>query len=166
MSHTKNLHLIRHAKASWDDPEASDFERPLTPTGEEDAHTMGKRLKSMGIAPDLILTSPAKRAIDTAQIMAEELSFAPENFILETLIYSGSMEELVSIIKQLDPKSNTVLFFGHNPSLTWLAHYFCEETKMNIPTCGIVGIKFNIHDWAQLANTEGKLSFFIHPQHE
>src|SRR6185312_14453324 len=95
-------YLIRHAKASWDDPQASDFERALTPVGEEDAHMIGKRLKEMGIKPDFALSSPAKRAVDTAQIITEGLNIDPEEIALETLIYSGGMEELVDIIRRLD----------------------------------------------------------------
>src|SRR6185312_58878 len=162
----KTLYLIRHAKASWDNAEVSDFDRALTSTGEIDAHTLGKQLHDQGVIPDLIISSPAKRAIDTAQIMAEELNFPLEKVIMDTLIYNGDMEELVELITRFDRKVNTALFFGHNPNLTWLVHYFCEGAKMNIPTCGIAGIYFTIHDWAQLVNAEGKLTLFIHPQNE
>lgn len=162
----KTLYLIRHAKASWDHTELEDFDRPLTNSGQVDAREMGQQLKNLVIKPDAIIASPAPRALLTAQLIAGELNFPLEKIHTDKNIYSSGVEELIHIIEQTNVSVNTLLLFGHNPNLTWLVHYLCEDAKMNMPTCGVVGIEFNMQDWAQLSNAAGKLITFIHPEHE
>lgn len=162
----KTLYLIRHAKASWEHTDLTDFERPLTETGQHDAVTMGQELKGLKVKPDYILCSDAVRAIHTAQIIAEQLAFPLDRMVADNAIYSGGVEELVTRLKAIDAKFNTVICVGHNPNLTWLCHYLCESAKMNLPTCGVVGIEFNMKQWSQLTSAEGQVTLFIHPQHE
>jgi phosphohistidine phosphatase len=162
----KNLILIRHAKASWDNPNPDDFERPITPQGQEDAHAMGTELKKLKIHPDLIVASPAKRTMETAEIIANELGYPVSNIKTDKQIYSGGVEDMVELIKATDKKVNTLIFFGHNPNITWLVHYFCENAKMNMPTCGVIHIEFDMTSWDHVSDAESKLVSFIHPEHE
>lgn len=162
----KKLYLIRHAKASWEHPEQEDIERSLTPQGEEDAKAMALLLKKHKVNVDLIVSSTAVRAISTAQIMAQELDYNFDKIITNERIYNGGVEELVELIKELPAKAKTVLLFGHNPSLTWLAHYLCETFRMNLVTCGVLGIEFDVKSWDELSSVEGMLIDYYHPHHE
>lgn len=162
----KTLYLIRHAKASWEHPELHDFERPLTEVGDNDAHAMGKKLKTQGVVVDYMLASPAMRALNTAKIIAEELNFDAKKIVTDEQIYSGGVEELIDRIKHIGGEFNTVVCVGHNPSFTWLFHYFCEDEKVSIPTCGVVGLQFPMHSWSHLPHANGKRILFIHPEHE
>ncbi len=72
----KTLYIIRHAKSSWKDTTLDDFDRSLNKRGKLNAPLMGDRLKSKNIVPDLILSSPAKRAKKTAKIIAEKVEYA------------------------------------------------------------------------------------------
>ena len=76
MPTTKTLYLIRHAKSSWDDHDLSDFQRTLNNRGLKDAPLIVKFLKGNNIVPDLIITSPAVRALSTAEIFADEFHYA------------------------------------------------------------------------------------------
>lgn len=162
----KKLYLIRHAKASWDNPEQTDFERPLTEQGKIDIGNMAKQLNEQQLKPDLIISSNAVRALDTAQIMASELQFPPDQIIADEHIYSGGVEDLVTIVKAINAKCNTVFFVGHNPTLTLLAHYLCEGTRVVITTCGVLGIGFEMKKWEDAVETEGKFLTYFHPHHE
>ena len=71
----KTLFLIRHAKSSWDDTALPDKDRPLADRGRRDAPKMGKRLAKRDVKPDLILSSPARRALTTAEIVAKKLDY-------------------------------------------------------------------------------------------
>ena len=84
----KTLYVIRHAKSSWDEPDQSDFERGLNDRGKRDAPRMGKRLKERGIHPDLMLSSPAKRAYSTAKRIAEVLDYSTKNIATDKEITS------------------------------------------------------------------------------
>jgi hypothetical protein len=72
----KTLFLVRHAKSSWDNPGVRDINRPLNERGLHDAPKMGKLIRSLGIKPDLLVSSPAKRALTTAQFFCRSIRFA------------------------------------------------------------------------------------------
>lgn len=161
----KTLYLIRHAKASWDQQDLTDFDRPLTELGKTHAHDIGKQLQAQNIKPDLIISSPAVRAMTTAEIIAEELKYPVDKIVKNQQIYTGGVEELLEIIQSIKPVHKNVLFFGHNPSLTWLMHFLCEDARMNIPTCGVVAIELGMRNWQDLTEAEGRVVTFLHPPH-
>lgn len=162
----KKIYLIRHAKASWDNLHLADIDRPLTEQGKTDAHWTGQQLKEQKIKPDVIVSSPAKRSLDTAEIIAEEIKYPLKKIVTLPQIYNAGVETLITAMQELDNQFNTALFFGHNPTLTWLAHYLCDDFKPNISTCGVVGIEFVADNWANITESEGKFLFFLHPPHE
>ena len=161
---TKTLYLARHAKSSWADPDLSDFERPLKKRGEKDAPMMGKILASKGVKPELIISSPAKRAITTAYILAEEIKYPKENIVTKEDIYAAATSDLLEIIEQLDDSLKSVMLVGHNPSFTNLANYLTDDRFDNIPTCGVVAIGFDIARWDKIDKNSGKVIFFEYPK--
>ena len=164
MINLKNLFLIRHAKSSWKNPELKDFDRPLNKRGQNDAPFMGKRLKKYDVKPDIIISSPAKRALETAKIIAGEIKFPQSDIITELAIYEGNRSDLINLINNIDDSLNIVLLFGHNPYITSCANYLCNVTVTNIPTCGIFCVEFEINSWQEVSESSGKLRFFDFPK--
>jgi len=162
----KKLYLIRHAKASWENTEQADFDRPLTAVGETDAHSIAQQLKEQKVKPDLIISSTAPRALKTAEIFAEELGYSAKKITTDEHIYTGGVEELVKLIKTLPTKNKTVFLVGHNPTLTLVAHYLSEGLRLNIATCGVLAIGFNMTEWQDIVETEGKFLSYVHPHHD
>lgn len=163
----KTLYLIRHAKAAIEEHGINDIDRPLVEQGKHQADDMAHELQKLKVAPDLMLSSPALRAITTAEIMADILQYPRKNIETNEQIFSGGVEDLIEIIKDVNADIKTLLLFGHNPNLTWLTHFLCEDTRMNIPTCGIVIINFKtMKNWNELTKADGQLLHFIHPPHE
>ena len=154
----KHIYLLRHAKSSWKDLTIPDFDRPLNKRGKRDAPKMGKLLGKMGVSPDLIISSPAKRTKETISIISKEIHFREKIFYNEN-IYDSSADELLNIIKAFDEKFNRVLLVGHNPSLTDLVNYLSKDKIDNIPTCGIVGLTFNC-SWQNLSDNCCDTIFF------
>src|SRR6476659_2397420 len=107
----KTLFLIRHAKSSWDDTALPDKDRPLGDRGRRDAPKMGKRLAKRDVKPDLILSSPARRALTTAESVAKKLDYK----------LTGAVHDLLNVIHKVGDKLERVMLFGHNPELTELA---------------------------------------------
>lgn len=160
----KRLYLVRHAKSSWDNPNFSDFDRPLNKRGKRDAPFMGKLLKKENIKPDLIYSSPAMRAITTAQIFADELDY-PKKQIVESLsIYESGIKELEEIVQKISEEHKSVLIFGHNPALTSFANHLGNKFIDNIPTCSVVGIEFDVKSWKQVEHACGKTFMFEFPK--
>lgn len=165
----KNLILVRHAKSSWDDLHLSDHDRPLNHRGEKDAPRMAKRLKEKRIFPDVLLSSTAKRALDTATVFASILKFPADQIHTTKKIYHANEDQLLSVIqfiKDLRDKEEVVLLFGHNPGLTEFTNALAEESIDNIPTCGIVSIQLKIKKWKDASFGCGELVFFDYPKRQ
>ena len=122
----KTLFLIRHAKSSWDDTALPDKDRPLNDRGRRDAPKMGERLAKRDVKPDLILSSPAVRALRTAEIIAKKLDYRRKIVVNERL-YAVGADDLLDVIHRLGDKVERVMLFGHNPELTELAHRLSGE---------------------------------------
>ncbi|HEX9970682.1 MAG TPA: histidine phosphatase family protein, partial [bacterium] len=160
----KRLFLIRHAKSSWDEPDVADIDRPLNNRGKRDAPVMGERLKKEHKAkPDLILSSPAKRALRTAKIIAKEIDYPEGKIEIKDSLYGSGVQAMLNIIQYLDGSLNEVMLFGHNPDLTSLANYLSNQHVDNIPTCGIFCVDFEIRSWQDVKNGEGIFKFFDYP---
>lgn len=153
----KQLYLIRHAKAIPADAGVDDFKRPLTKRGCHDANTMSKQLKNTGILPDLLVSSPADRAIETAHIFAERFDYPLQNTLLHNGIYDGPEETLTEIIHHFDDACDTVFLFGHEPTLSGVAHRFLQNFASELRTGGVIGIAFEVSHWQDIGAGTGKL---------
>ena len=123
----KTLLLIRHAKSSWDDLALPDKDRLLDDRGKRDAPKVGKRLAKRDVKPDLILSSPARRALRTAEIIARKLAYKLKNIVVDDRLYAVRADDLLKVIHKLGDKLKCVMLFAHNPELTALAHRLSSE---------------------------------------
>ncbi len=164
LSFVKTLYLVRHAKSSWDNLITRDFDRPLNDRGKRDAPRMGKRLKEKRVVPDLLLSSPAKRALTTCELIGDILNYPTEKIKTDRDLYHADDENFLSIIKKINNKHNTVLIFGHNPGLTDFSNRLTDSRIDNVPTCGIVACSLNINSWNMIEWGKGKLDFFDYPK--
>ena len=149
----KTLFLIRHAKSSWDDPALPDKDRPLGNRGRRDARKMGKRLAKRDVKPDLILSSPARRALTTAEIIAKKLDYKRKNIVVEDRLYSGAVHDLLNVVQKLGDKLERVMLFGHNPELTEFAHRLSSEIT-HMPTCAVAKFPFKAKSWSHIDNAK------------
>lgn len=160
----KKLILARHAKSSWDNPEWSDFERPLNTRGLRDAPFIADVVAKLIDKPDQIYSSPAMRAATTCKFFAKALGYPEDAIKFEKSIYEGGARYLIKLISNLSDDLNTVMIFGHNPDMTSLYSYFSGEYMDNIPTCGIFGIELDIEKWSEIQDKNGKVIFFEYPK--
>ena len=159
----KTLYLARHAKSSWKHPELSDIERPLNKRGKRDAPIIGNLLKEKGVKPDKLISSHAVRAQKTAVVIADIIGYPKNKISIDENIYEASSTELINIIQSFDDIYNSVMMFGHNPGFTMVNNFLTDSFIDNIPTCGVVGIRFN-SSWKKIENTSGKAFFLIYPK--
>ena len=153
----KILYIARHAKSSWSDMSLSDFERPLNARGKRDAPFMANLLKEKGIHPDLILSSPAKRAKKTAKQYHEALG---GELRYDEGIYEASSMSLLSLVQEALQSVDSVMIVGHNPGLTALNDMLSDKSIYNIPTSGVVGIVFK----DEVTPHKGKQLFSEYPK--
>ncbi|TKC06514.1 histidine phosphatase family protein [Pedobacter polaris] len=159
----KELIIIRHAKSDWKNTELSDFDRPLNNRGKSNAPEMAHRLVKQKIVPELIVSSPALRALTTAKFFADTWQMPLADIQQEPSIYEASVRSLLEVVNQLDNKFDRIALFGHNPGLTDLVNYFGGYLN-NMPTCSVVLLKFPFDDWAMASEGTAKVLLFDYPK--
>ncbi len=158
------LTLIRHAKSSWDNASLEDFDRPLNERGRHDAPRMAAHvLRSLG-RPDRIVSSPAVRALTTAQVFAETCGIGVDAMTLEPRIYEASAETLLQTVRALNDEDRHVMLFGHNPGFTELAHRLARCSFDDMPTCAVAQIGFDAKSWLDVGERGGTLRFYAWPK--
>ncbi|MDZ7333514.1 MAG: histidine phosphatase family protein [candidate division KSB1 bacterium] len=160
----KRLLIIRHAHAELANHDISDLERPLSDKGERDARFLSELLRDQyPDRLDLILTSPARRAGQTAQIIAQEIGVDEQKIQFRDSIYCGSMEGLFNLICYADDSISSVMLIGHNPQITFLANQLSPCSIETIPPAGAVILDFDIDSWSRLFGKKAVSHFVINP---
>ncbi|UKT66110.1 SixA phosphatase family protein [Pedobacter mucosus] len=158
----KRLLLVRHAKSDWGNAELADFDRPLNKRGKENAPEMAERLFNKGFKFDLMVSSPAKRALKTAKYFAEKYNI--KEIQTTESIYEADTTTLLRVVNSLNDEAETVILFGHNSGLTDFANALCNGDIYNIPTAGMVLISFHLESWKMVSKGTGELVFFDYPK--
>jgi phosphohistidine phosphatase len=159
----KTLFLVRHAKSSKDDPTLLDRDRPLADRGLKEAPRMGKRLAKRGVKPDLLVSSPALRALTTAQLVADEIGCERKGIVVDDRLYASSADRLLAVVRALDKKVDCVMLFGHNPEFTELAHRLSSDI-VDMPTCAVAEFRFDTKKWSDVGELEPAQATLDHPQ--
>jgi phosphohistidine phosphatase len=160
----KRLFLIRHAKSSWSDISLDDIDRPLNKRGKRDAPFMAKLLKEKNIFPELLISSPAKRANSTAVFFAEAFDYPKERIVVKSPIYESSVRDFLDVLQEIEDENRVVFLFGHNPALTLFTTFLSGKDLINIPTCGIAGLKLKVEKWGQINENTCELELFEYPK--
>lgn len=160
----RQLTLIRHAKSSWSDPDLHDFERPLNKRGMRDLPALGQRIAEFGLAPDLIITSSATRALTTAIAVSHALEY-PRDAIREIPeLYESCCETILNVLQNQSDRYRHIMLFGHNPGLETLGYFLTHEALEKFPTAGLMHIHLSVTAWSELAESCGTLTRFDYPK--
>ena len=159
----KTLYIVRHAKAASRSLNIPDFERSLVKKGIKDAKLICAQLKTDEIKPELLISSPANRAFETAKVFAKVLGHPVRNIILEKDIYDSRYSLLLRLIKKLDDKYKTAMLFGHDPSISEIVMYLTKDFTEYLPKTGMVCINFNIYKWHRISKGKGTLHSIYYP---
>jgi phosphohistidine phosphatase len=166
----KTLTLLRHAKSTWDDPIARDFDRPLNPRGRRAACAVGREMKALGLAYDMALASPARRVAETLEEVQQ--AFGPLPLTWEQRIYLASTETLMELVRTTDDSAGRLLLVGHNPGLENLALLLTREeggplrgeVEIKYPTGTLAEIGLPVDRWGEVSPGRGTLARFIRPR--
>ena len=159
----KKLYFIRHAKANNFYVGESDFERSVSKKGYKDIKTIGSYLKLRGISPDIVLSSCALRAQESAIKLTEVLEYKGQVAYLQQL-YMTSTQEVIDIIEVQDDNAEDIFIIGHHPYLTELVNTLSNEHISKIPSMGVVCITFDENHWKDVVKSKGDMEFFIFPK--
>ncbi|MEQ8220209.1 MAG: histidine phosphatase family protein [Arenibacter sp.] len=143
----KTAILVRHGKSSWE-YNVSDRDRPLMERGIKDVNKVAKEFSSNSIHIDAAYSSPANRALHTAMIFLRTINFPYSQFELSNELYDFSGEDVYRFIRGLNNNKDTVLIFGHNEAFTHIANSLGNMYIDNVPTSGLVQLKFDTNEWS------------------
>ena len=168
----RQLLLLRHAKASWDDPQMPDHGRPLNPRGRQAAQHMRDAMRRLDIRVDLVLVSSARRTLQTLQGLSPWV--APDAVEPMDALYLAPASDMLIILRQVTPTIRNVMLIGHNPGLHDLALLLSDrapadsdapgaaQLEESYPTMGLA--QFDVADeWARLGPGSGHLRRFLTP---
>ena len=161
----KTLYLMRHAKSSWSFDDLTDRERPLNDRGRDDAPRIGQALAKRDIKLDLMVSSPAVRALSTAVLVARELDYPHDKIKVEPDIYEADLEALLAVIHALPDEAGSVLLTGHNPTITDAANYLSPSPLSGeLPTAGLMCLRFLTDNWAEIGPANAEFYFYEYPK--
>jgi len=160
----KMLFIVRHAKSSWDNPDVSDHDRPLMEKGIEKTRLIAGFLLKNSVKPDLLISSSALRARETARIIAGKIGYPESEIKIENSIYGAGIEDIFDILFAIPDSFNSVMLVGHNPTFTYFVNYFLKDKLDWMPTSAVVSIEFKTDKWEYIANVRKRVKFVVTPK--
>jgi phosphohistidine phosphatase len=153
---------MRHAKSSWGDPSLADFERPLNERGRKAAPLVGRFRRKQRLRPDLVLSSPAERARQTAALVIEAAGLkAPLRY--DERIYEATPSRLAEVVSQVEEAVGELLLVGHNPGLAGLLELLAGESR-RVPTAALARVALDVEKWGRLRAGVGRVELFVRPK--
>lgn len=159
----KTLYVVRHAKSSWSNKSLADVDRPLKGRGVNDAYGTSQWLVDNNAVPDLLISSPATRALHTAMIFARTFDIDFSAIQIDGKLYEGNAKNYRHCVNQISDDYASAMIFGHNPSIGAFINSFADKDIAHVPTTGIACITFDLTRWKDI-DKEGKLIFFDYPK--
>jgi phosphohistidine phosphatase len=167
----KTVLLMRHAKSDWSDADTNDHERPLNPRGSEDAPRMGRLLRKLGVVPDLIVSSPARRAWATAEHVAEACGYRGD-LVHAAVLYAADGTAWIAAIRSLPADAKQVLIVAHSPGIEEAASILIGPAarraggavRIRVPTAAILRVDAVVDRWADVGPGRGVLGWFLTPK--
>ena len=160
----KTLYVLRHAKSSWENNDLADFDRPLNDRGKSAAPFIGEVMKTNGFTPEIILSSPAVRARETARLVKESAGLYAEIKHNER-IYEARPQTLQNIAASIDDRFGSAMIVGHNPGMEGFVRLLTGKLEP-MPTAALAVIDLDISGWEQIAGKTGELRKIIRPKDE
>jgi phosphohistidine phosphatase len=160
----RHLHLLRHAKSSWDEPGLADVDRPLAPRGRKACKKLAKHLRSEGIRPDLVLCSSSRRTRETLELIRVGLEGAVIE--IEDELYAADSDRLLARLRELPDAAGSVLLIGHNPGLQDLALVLAPESAAlaeKFPTGALASLALDT-PWARVGADRAELVAYVVPR--
>jgi phosphohistidine phosphatase len=165
---TRRLHLLRHAKSSWDDAALDDHARPLAPRGHKATRRLARWIAEHDVRPELVLCSPATRARETLDGVHEALG-SPRT-VEDERIYHASSAELLDRLGELADAMAEVMLVGHNPGLADLCLLLArpgplrDRVAENLPTGALATLVVEMDGWSALAPGTAELRSLVLPR--
>ena len=161
----KKIHLIRHAKSSWEDSSLADIDRPLSQRGVDTCLFMARHIYDVGCGFNHVFCSPAVRAQSTIELISSSLTDTDIRWQTDADLYSFDSNAVFRWFRGLDESITEVLVVGHNPAFTDFCNELSDSNIRNIPTCGYVQLVIDKDcHWQEISEISAELKMFLKPK--
>lgn len=158
----KTLYLLRHAESGWKDRRLQDFERTLNDRGREAAPLVGLFLRERKLRVDLIISSPAERARQTAALVKESAGLSAE-LLFDGRIYEADSARLLEVVTRAGEPAEALMLVGHNPGMEGLLRLLTGEERQML-TATLACVALEAEKWAQVREGAGRLEWLARPE--
>lgn len=164
----RELLLLRHAKSAWGTDAPTDLERPLAKRGRRDAPRMGAWIREHDLVPDQVVSSPAKRAAETVDLVLAEIGLERESVVVADEVYDAAVSDLLDVLGGCPCERQRVLLVGHNPGLEDLVEHLAGRVDAPrgakvFPTAALAHLAMP-DDWRHLRRGCAELLALIRPR--
>jgi phosphohistidine phosphatase len=159
----KRIYFLRHGKSDWNADYGIDHDRPLKRRGVRAARLMGHFLAATDQAPELVVSSSAVRALDTARLAAEAGGWAVEVRV-EPELYGAGRARVLQEIQRLDDSIDSVLLVGHEPTCSNVVGSLIGSAAIRFPTAALARIDVSVVHWEAVLFGEGVLQWLVIPK--
>lgn len=159
----KTLLVMRHAKSDWSDTSSGDHDRPLNPRGKKAARLMGRFLTEVGVAPALIISSTAVRALTTAELASDAGGWGC-TIVARRELYASEPERVLDVLSEVDPIVDRLLIAGHEPTWSALVGRLIGGGRIRMPTAAVACLDFPKGSWVDLSTTVCELRWLMTPK--
>lgn len=160
----KTLFVLRHAKSSWAETNIADFDRPLNKRGLAAASFMGELMRARELLPDVILSSPPKRAKETA-VLVRDAGRLEAEISFDDRIYEASPQTLLAVATVIDDRFASAMVVGHNPGVEGFIRLLTGRQEQ-MATASLALLDLNIESWNQIRAGCGDLRSVVRPREE
>lgn len=158
----KTLYLLRHAKSSWGDSTVQDFDRPLNGRGRDAAPLVGRLIRERRLRVDLLLSSPAARARQTAELVKESAGLSAE-LLYDERIYEADAARLLEVVTQTAEPAGALMIVGHNPGMEELLKILTGG-EHRMPTAALACVALDVDVWGKARGRAGRLEWLVRPK--
>lgn len=161
----RRLTLVRHAKSDWKNSDLKDFDRPLNRRGMRQAPQVARQLAAQQVRVDLMVTSPAVRALETARIFARALDYPLRRLKQDERLYLAKPKDILEVVRGVGSRVRHLMLFGHNPGLSEFAQALVRDSDLDeLPTSAVYSVELDIRSWPDARLGDGLNPSLIHPK--
>jgi len=154
---------MRHGRAEKFSDSQPDIFRDLLRSGIEETRIVGNKVRSTGFTPDIIISSKARRAQETAKVMAACLHADADKIVFDCRIFEASDTDLLEIIMELPDELSSVLIVGHNPTMSLLSFKLFSGSTLEFPPSAVLSLSFDTMIWQSIMAVPSMFNYYLYP---
>jgi len=155
---------MRHGKADGQVGSRNDIERPLTELGRKRTDLIARELIKKKVLPQLIISSPALRTLQTSQQIAAGLNLSADAVQINEDLYFKTVNDYFDALYAAPDEKNCIMIVGHNPLVTQFVNFFLSQKVVDMPTSGLIALQSDARTWPEFVIAFKKALFYLIPK--